>query len=150
MFVAKPSSKLSIVNVEIAIQVWGGGYSLRCFLNFKFTWIDEFQVLCNFFFLFLENYIVYISVGEIELLRKVFLACFEETLYKLRLIEYKNKSASNGAQLVPIGLPIVCWNIRPPNSTKILSIRYSSIFMTSASEYFCGASEWFRTKYVSL
>ena len=59
----------------------------------------------------------------------------------------KKKSASNGAQLVPIGMPIVCWNIRPPNSTKLLPIRYSSIFITAASEYFCGASEWSRTKY---
>ena len=29
---------------------------------------------------------IYISVGEIELLCGVFLACLEETLYKLRLI----------------------------------------------------------------
>ena len=44
--VVMPSSKLSIVNVEITIQVWGGGCSLRCFLYF--TWIDEFQILCKF------------------------------------------------------------------------------------------------------
>ena len=50
--------------------------------------------------------------------------------------EYNNKSASNGAQLVTINIPIVCWNIRPPNSTKISSIRYSSNFMKSVSEYF--------------
>ena len=30
---------------------------------------------------------------------------------------------------------------------KILSDRYSSIFTTSVSEYFCGASEWSRKKY---
>ena len=34
-FVVEPSSKLSIVNVEITIQVWEGGCSLRCFLHFK-------------------------------------------------------------------------------------------------------------------
>ena len=47
-FVVKPSSKLSNVNVEITIQVRGGGCSLRCFLYFKFTGIDEFQILCKF------------------------------------------------------------------------------------------------------
>ena len=41
-FVVSPCSKLSIVNVEIPIQVWGGGCSLRCCLYFKSTWIDEF------------------------------------------------------------------------------------------------------------
>ena len=40
----KPSSKLSIVNVEITIQVWGGGCSLRCFLYFKFKLSSLFQV----------------------------------------------------------------------------------------------------------
>ena len=40
--------------------------------------------------------------------------------------------------------------MRPPNSTKVLSISYSSIFMTSASEYFGGASEWSWTKYESV
>ena len=84
-YVAKPSSKLSTVNVEITIQVRGGGCSLRCFLYFKFTWIDQFQMLCKCC-VFHRQYIIYISVGEIELLCKVFLVCFEETLYKLRLI----------------------------------------------------------------
>ena len=50
-FVVKSSSKLSIVNVEITIQVWGGGCSLPCFLYLKFTWIDELkktlQILCR-------------------------------------------------------------------------------------------------------
>ena len=46
-FVVKLSSKLSIFNVEILI-VWGGGCRLRCFLYFKFTWIDAFQMLCKF------------------------------------------------------------------------------------------------------
>ena len=129
-FVVKPS-KLSVVNVGITMQVWGGGCSLHCFLYFKFMWIDEFQILCKFC-VFLRQYIIYISVGEIELMCEVFLACLQETLYKLGLIpasyEYNNKSPSNGAQLVSaISMPIVCWNIRPPNSTKILSIRYSSI-----------------------
>ena len=34
-FVVKPSSKLSIVNVEITIQVCGGCCSLRCFPLFQ-------------------------------------------------------------------------------------------------------------------
>ena len=38
--VVKPSSKLSIVNVEITVQVWRGGCSLRCFLYFKLTCIN--------------------------------------------------------------------------------------------------------------
>jgi len=39
------------------------------------------------------------------------------------LYEYKNKSARRGAQLVPIGMPTVCWKIRPPNSINILSMK---------------------------
>ena len=35
-------------------------------------------------------------------------------------------------------MPIVCWKLRPPNSTNMLSIRNSSVLMTSVSEYFCG------------
>ena len=31
--------------------------------------------------------------------------------------EHKNMSTSNGEQLKPIVMPIVCWNIHPPNST---------------------------------
>ena len=89
-FVVKPSSKLSIVNVEITIQVFGGGCSLRCFLYFKFTWIDEFQIFCKLC-IFQRQYIVVTSVGEIELLCKVFLACFEETMYKLRLIRVQEQ-----------------------------------------------------------
>ena len=75
----KPSSKLSSVNVEITIQVWGIGCSLSCFLYFKFTWIDEFQILCKFC-VFQRQYIICISVGEIELLCEVFLAYLEENL----------------------------------------------------------------------
>ena len=84
-FVIKPSSKPSIVNVEITIQVKVGGCSLHCFLYFRFTWIDALQILCKFG-VSQRQYIIYISVGEIELLCKLFLACFEETLYELRLI----------------------------------------------------------------
>ena len=65
--------------------------------------------------------------------------CFLSALRRLctnsASYEYKYTSASNVAQLVPIGMPIVSWHIRPPNTTKILSISYSSIFMTFASEY---------------
>ena len=52
-----------------------GGCSLRCFLYF--TWIDEFQILCKIY-VFHRQYIIYISVGEIELLCNVFLVCFEK------------------------------------------------------------------------
>ena len=54
--------------------------------------------------------------------------------------EHKIKSASNWAQYVSIGMSTFCWNIRPPNSTKMLSISYSGIFTDSKSEYICSAS----------
>ena len=38
------------------------------------------------FCVFQGQYIIYISVSEIELLCEVFLACLEETLYKLSRI----------------------------------------------------------------
>ena len=44
---------------------------------FQVQWIDEFQILCKFC-VFQRQYIIYISVGEIELLCEVFLACLEE------------------------------------------------------------------------
>ena len=79
------------------------------------------------FELFRDKKIIYVSVGG--MLGKVFFyACFHETLYNSASFEYKNKSASYGEQLVPIGMTIICLNIRPPNSTKMLSIRYSSSY----------------------
>ena len=69
---------------------------------------------------------------------------FLPTIMKPRIhsasYEYKTKSASNGAQLVPIGMPIYYRNIRLSNSTKTL-MTYCSSFTTSTSEYFGGASE---------
>jgi hypothetical protein len=44
--------------------------------------------------------------------------------------EYKNKSASRGAQFVPIGMPTSCWNSVPPKETNMLSMRNSSILIT--------------------
>ena len=124
-FVVKSSCKLSIANVEIAIQVWGGSCNLRCFLYFKFTWIDEFQIFCKFC-VFQRQYIIYIYVGEIELLCKVFLACFEETLYKLRLIRVWKQVGKQ--RCTASTHPIVCWNIRPPNSTKYCRLHISASF----------------------
>ena len=36
------------------------------------------------------------------------------------LYEYKNMSARRGAQLVPIGMPIICWKTCPPKTTKMM------------------------------
>ena len=46
--------------------------------------------------------------------------------------EYKNKSASRGAQFVPIGIVTVCLKTRSPNSTKMLSIRKPTVFMSTS------------------
>ena len=34
--------------------------------------------------------------------------------------QYKSKSAISGAQLVPIGIPTICWYTMPPNCTYIM------------------------------
>jgi hypothetical protein len=62
--------------------------------------------------------------------------------------EYKNKSAYKGAQLVPMGIPTVCWKILLPKATKMLSMRNPNISLMSTSEYFCVESESWITKYV--
>ena len=41
----------------------------------------------------------------------------------------RNKSASRGAQLVPMGIPITCLNVLSSNLTNIWSIRKSSNFV---------------------
>ena len=67
--------------------------------------------------------------------------------------EYRNMSARRGAQLqnvVPIGMPTVCWKTFPAKTTKILSTRNSSILMMSSSEYLLLESECSYTKYVSV
>ena len=93
LFVTKPGSELSIVRIEITIQVWSGCCSLCCFFYLQFTWIDEIQIL-RILRIIQRQYIIYIPVCEIELLGKAFL-----TLYKVHRTqyEYKNKSASNVA-----------------------------------------------------
>ena len=50
----------------------------------------------------------------------IFLAySFEDVVQnQLHMNTCKNKSATNGAQLEPIGLPRVCCYIRPPNSNR--------------------------------
>ena len=47
--------------------------------------------------------------------------------------EYTNMSARRGAQLVPIGMPTICWKTFPPKTTKMLSTRNSSMLMMSSS-----------------
>ena len=48
--------------------------------------------------------------------------------------EYKNKSARRGAQFVPVGMPMTCWNSIPPKETSMLLMRNSSILITCSSE----------------
>ena len=64
--------------------------------------------------------------------------------------EYRKMSARRGAQIVPIGMPTVCWKTFPAKTTKILSTRNSSILKMSSSEYLFLESECSFTKYVSL
>ena len=42
--------------------------------------------------------------------------------------EYRKMSARRGAQFVPIGMPTICWKTFPPETTKMLSTRNSSMF----------------------
>ena len=143
-----PSSKLSIVNIQIT-RIWRRLHSplVSLFQVQVDRWIPKtLQILC-----FSETiHHLYICRWNWIIVQGVSCLLWRDFVQTPAQMSIKNKSASNGAQLVPIVMPIVCWNNRPPNATKTLSIRYSSIFMTSASENFCGASEWFRTKYVSL
>ena len=60
------------------------------------------------------------------------------------------ESASKGAQLVPMGIPITCWKMTHPHSTKMLSIKKSSILTMSSSVYLFFALEVLVTKYVDL
>ena len=77
---------LSIVNVENSPSMRRRLQSpLFPFISGSRGYMDS-KYSANFVF-FTDQYVIYISVGEIELLCKLFLACFEETLYKLRLIQ---------------------------------------------------------------
>jgi hypothetical protein len=49
-----------------------------------------------------------------------FVLFFYSFLYKIPEV-CRNKSASSETQFVPVGIPIVCWNIRAPNWTIMLS-----------------------------
>ena len=66
-FVAKPSNEIFIVD-----QVWGRGYRLRCFWNFKFTRVDEFELLWKLI-IFRDNTS---SVYKTELFSKAFSPTF--------------------------------------------------------------------------
>ena len=73
----------------------------------------------------------------------LFLLSFGKLWINSTSYEYKNKSSIRSAQLIPIRIPIVCWNINPLNSTNILSNKNSSIFIISSSLYFLIDSVWF-------
>ena len=62
--------------------------------------------------------------------------------------EYRNKSAMRGAQLAPMGMPIICWKTFLAKTTKMLSTRHSSILMMSSSAYLLFESECSFTKRV--
>ena len=144
-FVVKSSSKLSIVNVEIIIQVWGGGCSLRCFLYFKFTWIDNTKYSANLCFSETIHHL-YFCRWNWNCCARCFLPALRGLCTNSASYEYKNKSASNGAQLVPIGIPVVCWNIHPPNSLWQMHL---SIFVVHQSDYersMCLCSQWQHTE----
>ena len=47
----------------------------------------------------------------------------DQISYKVSFIKL-NRSASTGAQFVPIGMPTVCWNTRLPHWTNILPIEF--------------------------
>ena len=60
--------------------------------------------------------------------------------------EYRNMSARRRAQIVPMGMPIICWKIIPAKTTKMLSTRNSSILIMSSSVYLLFESECSFTK----
>ena len=60
--------------------------------------------------------------------------------------EYRNMSARRGAQCVPMEMPIICWKNFSAQTTKMLSIKNSSILMMSSSVYLLFESKCFLTK----
>jgi hypothetical protein len=58
----------------------------------------------------------------------------EKLLYNTASHEYKIRSSNKGAQMVLMGIPTDCWETCPPTTTKILSMRNSSIFSISTLE----------------
>ena len=68
-------------------------------------WIlNTLQILC-----FSET-IHHLYICRWNCCARCFLSAWRRLCTNSASYEYKNKSASNGAQLVPIGMPIVCWN----------------------------------------
>jgi hypothetical protein len=64
--------------------------------------------------------------------------CFSLEDISCQSVSYElRKKPLRGAQLVPIGMPAVCWKTRPSNITNMLSTKTSSSLMTSVSENFC-------------
>jgi hypothetical protein len=87
--------------------------------NSIFCYIDDVLSLSNSRF---GNYLHHIDAMSLKLrillILKSLLLTLTFTLIKL---------ANNGAQIVPIGIPIVCWKTRPPNRANMLSIKKSNI-----------------------
>ena len=59
---------------------------------------------------------------------------------------YEYMLARRGAKLVPMGMPIICWETFPAKTTKMLSTRNSSILIMSSSVYMFFESECSFTK----
>ena len=60
--------------------------------------------------------------------------------------EYRNISAKKGAQLVPIGMTIICWKTFPPKTMQILSTRNYKMLILQSSLYLLFKSECSLTK----
>ena len=75
-----------------------------------------------------------------------FLPAESKDCMKSASYEYRNMSAGRGAQLVPMGMPIICWKTFPAKTTKMLSTRNSRILIMSSSVYLFFESECSFTK----
>ena len=60
--------------------------------------------------------------------------------------EFRNMSAKREAQVVSMGMPIICWKTFPAKTTKMLSTRNSSILTMFSSVYLPFELECFFTK----
>ena len=116
-FVIDFSLKSSIcVNIEEKIKVISSPSCISSIVNFKFTGIDEMQVLTGWFRERKSS--IYLKVKLKYFTRFFFFLSFRRFWISSASCGYKNKSVRWGAQLVPIGIPTVNWNTKHPNSTN--------------------------------
>ena len=132
-FILNFSTELTtVVKFEVLVKKWcGRNVSVVSLTSSSGGYING-RNSANLELLIDKTSSIYLYVKLKALASWIFLS-FTSFWRKSDSYEYKNKSARRGAQFVPIGMPMTCWNSVPPKETNMLSMRNSSILITCSS-----------------